>query len=266
MSTIAKPPKDSEYLSTLERGLKVLRAFDANRPMQFSEVAAATAFGPAVRRCLNTLVQLGCRRHGRKLFFRPEVLVFGSAYLLSMNVEQIVMPSLQRLRDPTGDSSSMAVLSNHDILYVAHVSTDRHVRLGANVGTSFSQSCHLAWPIAAGLQAKDVIAAFRKRRTDSLSEHTIVSTTKLSKRLQQIEQQDTIQPSTNSITALSRSPSRYSMALAKPLPRSIAQLEQQKSHKTISSVSACRCGAKQPRRSTPPWNVGHRSSHSLQQR
>lgn len=137
-----KPSKrpDSEYLSTLERGLRVLRAFDHQRPeMQLSEVAAATKLSPAVaRRCLNTLVQLGyVAQHGRRFLLRPEVLSFGSAYLASMNIEEVAGPHLQALRDETGDSASMAVLSGNDVLYLAHVSTNRRIRLGAGVGTRF---------------------------------------------------------------------------------------------------------------------------------
>ena len=59
----AKPTKrkDSEYLSTLARGISVLRSFTKEHPeMTLSEVAAATELSPAVaRRCLNTLVDLG---------------------------------------------------------------------------------------------------------------------------------------------------------------------------------------------------------------
>ncbi len=192
MSTTAKPPKDSEYLSTLERGLKVLRAFDAKRPeMQLSEVAAATELSPAVaRRCLNTLVQLGyVGRHGRKFLLRPEVLVFGSAYLSSMNVEQVVLPSLQRLRDQTGDSSSMAVLSNTDILYVAHVSTDRHIRLGANVGTRFPVHATSLGRSLLAFQDEEVIARFFDvAELPRFTEHTIVSASTLRKRLQHIRE------------------------------------------------------------------------------
>jgi IclR family pca regulon transcriptional regulator len=136
----SKEPKDPEYLSTLERGLSVLRAFDQDHPeMPLSEVAVATGLSPAVaRRCLNTLVKLGyVAQHGRRFLLRPEVLVFGSAYLSSMNIEQVALPQLQILRDETGDSSSLAVRSDQHILYVAHVSTNRHIRLGANVGTRF---------------------------------------------------------------------------------------------------------------------------------
>jgi len=132
--------KDPEYLSTLERGLSVLRAFDQDHAeMPLSEVAAVTGLSPAVaRRCLNTLVQLGyVAQHGRRFLLRPEVLSFGSAYLSSMNIEQVALPHLQMLRDETGDSASLAVRSGADVLYVAHVSTSRRIRLGANVGTRF---------------------------------------------------------------------------------------------------------------------------------
>ena len=51
MTAAEKPPKDSEYLSTLERGLSVLRAFDVAHPeMQLSEVAQLTGLSPAVAR------------------------------------------------------------------------------------------------------------------------------------------------------------------------------------------------------------------------
>jgi IclR family transcriptional regulator, pca regulon regulatory protein len=132
--------KDPEFLSTLERGLRVLKAFDEDHPeMTLSEVAAKTALPPAVaRRCLITLVELGyVGQHERKFLLRPAVLTIGSAFLASMQIEQVVLPPLQGLRDQTGDSASLAVLSGTDILYVAHVSTDRRFRVAAGVGTRF---------------------------------------------------------------------------------------------------------------------------------
>jgi IclR family transcriptional regulator, pca regulon regulatory protein len=137
---MAKATKDPEYLSTLERGLRVLRAFDEDHPeMTLSEVAVKTALSPAVaRRCLNTLVQLGyVGQIGRQFLLRPAVLTFGSAFLSSMHVEQVCLPALQQMRDQTGDSASLSVLSGRDVLYVAHVSTDRRFRLAASVGTRY---------------------------------------------------------------------------------------------------------------------------------
>jgi len=134
------PREDGEYINSLARGLSVLRAFTRERPeMTLSQVAAVTELSPAVvRRCLHTLIHLGyIGRKGKLFLLRPEVIAFASAYLESMNLEEVVRPFLQDVRDRTGDSSSLAVLSQHDILYLVHVSTNRMVRLAAGVGTRF---------------------------------------------------------------------------------------------------------------------------------
>ncbi len=193
MGIPAKKRQDSEYLSTLERGLSVLRAFNQSRPeMQLSEVAVATGLNPAVaRRCLKTLVQLGyVAQHGRRFLLRPEVLVFGSAFLASMNIEQIAGPHLQAVRDETGDSSSMAVLSGHDILYLAHVSTNRRIRLGASVGTRFPAYATSLGKVLLAYQGEAAIEAYLEEATlERLTEHTITSKTELRKRLRQVRTQ-----------------------------------------------------------------------------
>lgn len=187
MPVIEKPPKDSEYLSTLERGLRVLRAFDVTHPeMQLSEVAQVTGLSPAVaRRCLNTLVELGyIARYGRKFLLRAEVLTFANSYLSSMNLEQIVLPSLQRVRDETGDSSSMAVLSGTDILYVAHVSTTRPIRLGANAGTRYPLHATSLGKVLLAFQPEPVLAAYWQHATlPRFTEHTVTTRDALEARL-----------------------------------------------------------------------------------
>lgn len=139
-TSTTNPREDGEYLTTLARGLTVLRAFTKERPeMTLSEVASSTTLSPAVaRRCLNTLVHLGyVGKKGKLFLLTPEVMNFASAFLESMNLEEVVRPWLQEVRDKTGDSSSLAVLSQQDILYLVHVSTNRMIRLAAGVGTRF---------------------------------------------------------------------------------------------------------------------------------
>lgn len=186
----AKRTKEPEYLSTLERGLSVLRSFDKTRPeMQLSEVAAATNLSPAVaRRCLNTLVALGyVAQHGRKFLLRPEVLSFGWSYMSSMNLESVALPHLQKVRDETGDSSSMAVLSGHDILYIAHVSTERHIRLSANVGTRFPVHATSLGKVLLGFQDDSTIDAYlASAELHRFTEHTVSSPAALKKRLQKV--------------------------------------------------------------------------------
>ena len=185
--TADKEAKDPEYLSTLERGLSVLRAFDQHHPeMQLSEVALATGLNPAVaRRCLNTLVKLRyVAQHGRRVLLGPEGLLFSSGYLSSMNIEQIVLPSLQALRDETGDSASMAILSGADILYVAHVSTSRRIRLGANVGTRYPWYATSLGKVLVAFRSDDrQNMLLRAAPFPALTEHTVSTGADMTSRL-----------------------------------------------------------------------------------
>jgi len=154
------PRDDGEYINSLARGLSVLRAFTKERPeLTLSEVASVTGLSPAVvRRCLHTLIHLGYMGKKDKLFLlKPEVMVFASGYLESMNLEEIVRPHLQVVRDKTGDSSSLAVLLDKDILYLVHVSTNRMIRLAAGVGTRFPIYATSLGRIMLAYQDKEVI-------------------------------------------------------------------------------------------------------------
>lgn len=175
--------EDSEYLSTLERGLSVLRAFGRDRPqMTLSEVAEVTDLSPAAaRRCLNTLVKLGyVAKHQRQFLLRPEVMSFASAYLDSMSLGELVRPHLQAVRDETGDSSSLAVLSGYDMLYLVHVSTNRMVRLAAGVGTRYPAYATSMGRAVLAFEAEDVRAHYLNTcNFVSFTEHTVVSKNEL---------------------------------------------------------------------------------------
>ena len=190
MAKVSRKDQDPEYLSTLERGLSVLRAFDHDHPeMKLSEVAEVTGLSPAVaRRCLNTLEKLGyVGRHGRYFLLRPEVLMFGSAYLASMNLEQAVAPHLQIVRDETGDSSSLAVLSGHEILYLVHESTNRQIRLGAGVGTRFPVYPTSLGRVILAYQPEEAIEKYLETADLSkLTENTMTSKAKLRKHLAEV--------------------------------------------------------------------------------
>jgi IclR family pca regulon transcriptional regulator len=179
----APPPNDSEYLSTLERGLSVLRSFTRERPeMTLSEVAAVTQLSPAVaRRCLNTLVHLGyVGKKGKLFLLTPNVLAFAQAYQESMNLDEVVRPFLQDVRDRMGDSASLAVLSHDEILYLVHISTNRMIRVAAGYGTRFP-----AYPTSLGrvllaYQPPERIAAYFDRvELRKLTDKTVTSRNRL---------------------------------------------------------------------------------------
>jgi len=140
VDTVPRSGRTSHFVQSLERGLAVIRAFDADRPeLTLSEVARATGLTrAAARRFLLTLVDLGYVSSDQRLFtLTPRVLELGYAYLSSLTFADVAEPHLERLVADVHESSSMCVLDGDDIIYVARVPTSRIMTVSISVGTRF---------------------------------------------------------------------------------------------------------------------------------
>lgn len=129
-----------EFVASLERGLRVLQTFSRERSqLTLSEVAAATELSPATaRRSLQTLETLGyVGRSGRRFLLRPKVLALSSGYLSAINAEVVLQPFLQEAANQLGGSASVTILDGHEIVYLAHASMNRAIRLTAGTGTRY---------------------------------------------------------------------------------------------------------------------------------
>jgi IclR family pca regulon transcriptional regulator len=132
--------REAHFVQSLERGLAVIRAFDAQRPeLTLSEVARLCDLTrAAARRFLLTLTDLGyVRTDGRLFRLTPRVLELGYAYLSSLSLPEVAAPHLERLVEEVHESSSMCVLDRDDVVYVARVPTARIMTVAINVGTRF---------------------------------------------------------------------------------------------------------------------------------
>src|SRR6266568_5443892 len=134
------PPRDSDFVQSLDRGLAVIRAFGPDRErLSLSEVARATGLTrAAARRFLLTLVKLGyVRNDGREFSLRPRVLELGYAYLSGLALPEVAAPHLEELVAKLHESSSISVLDGHHIVYVVRVPTKRIMTVAISVGTRF---------------------------------------------------------------------------------------------------------------------------------
>src|SRR5690349_8858096 len=130
--------RNSDFVQSLERGLAVIRAFDAeHRELALSDVARATGLTrAAARRFLLTLVKLGYVNFADGRFsLRPRVLELGSAYLSSLSLPEVAQPHMEELVATVNESSSISVLDDTDIVYVARVPTRRIMSITLAVGT-----------------------------------------------------------------------------------------------------------------------------------
>ncbi|MFY1692105.1 IclR family transcriptional regulator [Plantactinospora sp. WMMB782] len=129
-----------EFVQSLERGLAVIRAFDADHPqLTLSEVARSTGLTrAAARRFLLTLVELGYMRTDGRLFsLRARILELGYAYLSSLSLPEVAQPHMESLVAQVHESCSMSVLDGDEVVYVARVPTKRIMTVAISVGTRF---------------------------------------------------------------------------------------------------------------------------------
>ncbi|MGC1215122.1 MAG: IclR family transcriptional regulator [Micromonospora sp.] len=172
-----------EFVQSLERGLAVIRAFDAEHPqLTLSEVARTTGLTrAAARRFLLTLVELGYMRTDGRLFsLRPRILELGYAYLSSLSLPEVAMPHMEALVAQVHESCSMSVLDGDEVVYVARVPTKRIMTVGISVGTRFpAYATSMGRVLLAGQPAEWLDDYLAKADLKPLTRRTITDPAKL---------------------------------------------------------------------------------------
>jgi IclR family pca regulon transcriptional regulator len=133
------------FVQSLERGLAVIRAFDADHAAQtLADVARRTGHSrAATRRLLHTLVALGYAESDGRLFrLRPKVLELGFAYLHGTGLWGTAQPAMVELVERIHESCSAAVLDGTDVVYVARVPTRTRI-MSITLGIGSRLPAHL---------------------------------------------------------------------------------------------------------------------------
>lgn len=180
--TQGKRERDPEFVEALARGLEIIQAFTSEAPeMTLSEVAAKINISPATaRRSLLTLQQLGyVATNGRRFLLRARVLSLGTAFLNAMNLKLVADSFLQGVADQFHDAVSMTLLDDDDVLYVAHVPSNRENRYRARIGyrlpayatsTGHVLLAHLDRPIQAAYLKRAPFPSYTARTTTTAEE------------------------------------------------------------------------------------------------
>ncbi|MEU0243176.1 IclR family transcriptional regulator C-terminal domain-containing protein [Streptomyces sp. NPDC006235] len=190
MSAEARAP---HFVRSFERGLAVIRAFDAEHPaLTLSEVARACELTrAAARRFLLTLADLGyVHTDGRRFRLTPRVLELGYSYLAGYTLPQLAEPHLEQLVARVRESSSLCVLDGDDIVYVARVPTRRIMTASITVGTRFpAYVTSVGRVILAHLPDEDVEARLARVELKPLTPRTIGTPDALRAELRRVRRQ-----------------------------------------------------------------------------
>ncbi len=135
---------NGSLLNSFAKGLRVLEAFGTDSPRRsIAEVARATGLDRATaRRCLLTLHALGYAEHDGKFFtLTPRVLRLGFGALAALPLARAVQPWLDQLSEKLGQSTSVAILDDTDIVYIARAAQRKVMSVGLMPGSRLPAHC-----------------------------------------------------------------------------------------------------------------------------
>ncbi|HEX6424702.1 MAG TPA: IclR family transcriptional regulator C-terminal domain-containing protein [Acidimicrobiales bacterium] len=182
----------AEHVQSLERGLSVIRCFDADHArLTLTDVSNRTGLTRATaRRLLLTLEALGyVSTNGRHFSLTPRVLDIGYAYLSSLNVQQIAQPFLEALSEEVNESVSITVLDGADIIYVARVPTKRIMTISLGLGSRLPAYCTSMGRVLLAELTTDQLRAIVPERLEPHTERTIRSRDALETELATVRRQ-----------------------------------------------------------------------------
>ncbi len=189
----AERARNANFVQSLERGLAVIRAFDAeHRELSLSEVARLAGLTrAAARRFLLTLVELGYVTSADGRFaLSPRVLELGYAYLSGLTLPEVAEPHMEELVAHVNESSSISVLDDTEIVYVVRVPTRRIMSITLSVGTRLpAYATSMGRVLLAGLPDDELERRLEQMPLLALSSHTITDTARLSEELARVAKQ-----------------------------------------------------------------------------
>lgn len=127
------------HISGLEvpRGLVNRPRLSIAKAAEMAQLDCATA-----RRCLLMLAELGYAAYNGKYFtVTPRVLRLGTGCLATMPLPRIVQPILDRLSSEFGESTSVSILDETEIVYIARAAQRRVMSIGLMPGSRLPAYC-----------------------------------------------------------------------------------------------------------------------------
>jgi len=186
--------RSPDYVQSLHRGLRVIRAFDAEHvSMTLSEVAEQAGLSRAVaRRLLMTLEYLGyVTRRERQFSLTPRVLELGSSYLSSLTVATLAQPFMEEVARRIDESCSLAVLEGPDIVYVQRVAVRKVMTITLGIGARLPAYCtSMGRVLLAGLEREALDRWLRTLRPQSLTRFTVTDKAQLRSTVDRVRLQD----------------------------------------------------------------------------
>jgi IclR family pca regulon transcriptional regulator len=134
------------HVESLARGLSILSSFSEQTPaLSLTDIARRLQLNKTTAfRFLSTLETLGyLQRDQQTKLYRPglEVLRLGFVVLTDLEVREVAAPYLRKLVDEVEETVNLAVLDNHEVVYIDRVGSKHMVNIYRPVGSRLPAYC-----------------------------------------------------------------------------------------------------------------------------
>jgi len=185
--------RNRNYITSLERGLKILQVFgESSRPLTLSEVANACKLNKtATQRFLYTLCSLEYlhRDTNKSYILGTKVLSLGFSYFNASNLVKIVKPYLDELSFQFNKTVNLAVLDDTEALILYRKEVVKFLKFDIGPGARFpAYAGCLGKVLLAGLPGKELKKRINKMKPYPITPKTIISKERLWEEINKIKE------------------------------------------------------------------------------
>ena len=153
--------ENKEFVESLSRGLDIIRAFHAHRPLRtVSDLASELNLArPTVHRIVQTLEQLGYVVQTQDGYYlSAKVLELGLSYVATRGFYGVARPHLEQLAGHLDQAITLAELVDADIVIIGRAEVPKIVAYNAALGQKLpAHSTALGRVLLAGLSDEEVL-------------------------------------------------------------------------------------------------------------
>lgn len=184
--------KEGDLIKSIEKCFLVLHSFSNEKTsLTISEAAKITHLSkPSVRRILLTLTHLGYLTQTEQNTFHltPKILSFASIYTNSNTMWEAVTPFIKELSEEINESTSISVLNEDQIIYVARIGVNKIIHVSLTIGSRLpAHATSMGQTILAYASEEQQAHFFQLSKLEKITENTCTSKEELQEKFIKIK-------------------------------------------------------------------------------
>lgn len=184
--------ESKNHVKSLEKCFNILDLLSsAHSPLTLKDITQKSLYKKTTCfRLLRTMIGLGLveQSPGAKTYrFGTRLASLGLSALKDMSLRKNALPIMEKLRDETGETVNLSILSGTEILFVERLMSDYLVNVNVNIGDRLPVYCaSMGKVILAFASENQVDEILSRMKFDSKTDRTIISAISLKKKLKEI--------------------------------------------------------------------------------